>query len=466
MEKIEKVIAGGYCIGCGACSVVNRHVTINEDGYGLYKADISPLARSNVPFNALSEVCPFSSSRDEDELGEVFFQEADSRDPSLGFFEQIYLGYVQEGEYRSNASSGGVITWVLAELFQQGMIDGVVHVGEAEGAGSLFTYRVSDTLEQVLGNSKTRYYPVEMSKVLQEIKDLDGVFAIVGVPCFIKAVRLLQMEDRKFKEKIKYCLSIFCGGFKSKQFSEMVASQFSIPIDKVGYIDYRKKNSEEDADKYFIEIGEKTSSGLSNVQESMARRLYGMDWGEGLFKPKACDWCDDITGELADLSSGDAWLPEYISDSGGSSVVVVRNKQINSMIRKAIESNRLKFKEGTVDLVVKSQDANFRHRREGLSFRIESADKSGVWHPDKRVSSADYSISSDRKKIYELRSRLSEQSHEKFNISKKSKGYAIFKFMGKMFPTQLYYAYKNKRTVKFLLKTVFFVATNLRRKFQ
>ena len=36
----------------------------------------------------------------------------------------------------------------------------------------------------------------------------------------------------------------------------------------------------------------------------------------------ACEFCDDVVGETADMSVGDAWLPGYVSDWRGTSVVV------------------------------------------------------------------------------------------------------------------------------------------------
>jgi coenzyme F420-reducing hydrogenase beta subunit len=41
-------------------------------------------------------------------------------------------------------------------------------------------------------------------------------------------------------------------------------------------------------------------------------------WGTGLFKSNACDFCDDVTTELADVSL-DAWIP-YNKDGLGNSV--------------------------------------------------------------------------------------------------------------------------------------------------
>jgi coenzyme F420 hydrogenase subunit beta len=41
-----------------------------------------------------------------------------------------------------------------------------------------------------------------------------------------------------------------------------------------------------------------------------------------------CTLCSDAFGELADISCGDAWLPEYTAvDERGTSVVIVRDTQ-------------------------------------------------------------------------------------------------------------------------------------------
>ena len=80
-----------------------------------------------------------------------------------------------------------------------------------------------------------------------------------------------------------------------------------------------------------------------------------MDWGLGYFKPKACDWCDDIVGELADVSSGDAWLPGYVKDPGGNNIVIVRSPEIHEIISSGIEHGELSFSNGTVEDVVLSQ---------------------------------------------------------------------------------------------------------------
>ena len=43
-----------------------------------------------------------------------------------------------------------------------------------------------ETPEEVLAGAKSRYYPIEMSKVMDFIKNNEGRYAFVGIPCFIK----------------------------------------------------------------------------------------------------------------------------------------------------------------------------------------------------------------------------------------------------------------------------------------
>ncbi|MFM6343919.1 MAG: Coenzyme F420 hydrogenase/dehydrogenase, beta subunit C-terminal domain, partial [Dolichospermum sp.] len=88
-----------------------------------------------------------------------------------------------------------------------------------------FKYGVSSTIDQVMAGAKTRYYPVEMSQVLKIVREQPGRYAIIGVPCFIKAVRLLMIEDEIFHERIKFCIGLICGHLKSTQFAKQTSQQ-------------------------------------------------------------------------------------------------------------------------------------------------------------------------------------------------------------------------------------------------
>ena len=97
-----------------------------------------------------------------------------------------WVGHVAEAPFREQGSSGGMVSWVAAELLRTGAVDGVAHVtAEDPASGHFFRYRISRSPDEVGRGAKSRYYPVELSGVLREIRAVPGRYAIVGLPCFI-----------------------------------------------------------------------------------------------------------------------------------------------------------------------------------------------------------------------------------------------------------------------------------------
>jgi hypothetical protein len=62
----------------------------------------------------------------------------------------------------------------------------------------------------------------------------------------------------------------------------------------------------------------------------------------------------------------------------------------------------------------KTQASGFRHRREGLSYRLAVAQERNEWHPPKRTKPSKAGMGNKRKKMYRLRYDLSMQSHGAF----------------------------------------------------
>src|SRR5437763_976808 len=132
----------------------------------------------------------------EDSIAYREFAGAPHDDRAIGCFEGAYVGHAAYADYRAQGSSGGLVSWVAAQLLESGAVNGVAHVVPADPAsGRLFEYRISRTAEELRQGAKSRYYPVELSAVLREVRAVEGRYGIVGVPCFIKAVRLLQRDE-------------------------------------------------------------------------------------------------------------------------------------------------------------------------------------------------------------------------------------------------------------------------------
>ncbi|RDE07460.1 coenzyme F420 hydrogenase [Sphingomonas aracearum] len=374
------------------------------DGFGQRKPAGAELA---APSEAFARTCPFSpAAADEDAIAAVRFP-GQSADPRLGRAVANYVGHVEEADWRASGSSGGMVSWVAAELLRRGEIDGVLHVAPAdrEADGAFFRYRISRSQEAILGGAKSRYYPVDLAAVLQEVRAVPGRYAVIGIPCFIKAVNLLRAEDPVIAERITHLLGLFCGHMKSARFVDSFAWQLGADPGEVRAVEYRRKDPGRPANWYTAHLT--LADGSARWQDWW--HLADGDWGAGYFQNSACNFCDDVVAETADISFGDAWVEPYSSDGRGTNVVVVRSPELHSVVEDAIARGRLALHQVDADFIVNTQAAGFRQRREGLAYRLTWA-RRGI-RPRKRVAPGKAGLPWRRRLVYRFRAGISWGSH-------------------------------------------------------
>jgi hypothetical protein len=130
----------------------------------------------------------------------------------------------------------------------------------------------------------------------------------------------------------------------------------------------------------------------------------------------ACNWCDDVVAETADISFGDAWVEPYSSDGRGTNVVIVRTKELLDMIENARADGRLQLEAVGADFVIQTQAAGLRHRREGLAYRLGWR-RRGI-KPVKRVT-ASARLPLRRKLVYRLRYSIARWSNPLFRLARR-----------------------------------------------
>ncbi len=411
----DTVIANGYCVGCGSCAVPEQSpFTIVMDEYGQYQSrlnDTKVFAKTESDYEKL---CPFGApAPNEDEIAEKYFSEKCEHNSQVGYYKGVYAGHVAEGEFRNRGSSGGMGTWVLNELLSQDLVDHIIHVKSEVGGDDPnnipFGYRISSSLDETQEGGKSRYYPIELSEVLKTVRNQAGRYAIVGLPCFIKSIRLLQAQDPILAERIQYCVGLVCGHLKSARYAESLAWQMGIAPQDLKAIDFRIKDTSQPANRYNT-----YAKGTSGDRVAPTNQLFGADWGAGAFKYKACDFCDDVFAETADIVVGDAWLPEYVQDSYGTNVVVTRHDDIQQLIVNARSEGRIELDDLGVEKAAQSQDAGLRHRKVSIQARIALEQRISRWVPIKRAPlSSELELRHDRKRQM-LRMELRALSHESF----------------------------------------------------
>lgn len=404
-KVIELVVNNNLCIGCGMC-VSKCHsnaleMTWNDNGFlvasELYICDCNGDCIEVCPFN------PFQKAevKTEDELAELFLPSATQSQKRIGKHNNIHVGYSEE--FRLSSSSGGLGTYVCNALLEQKIVDHVFSIKESSEPGVFYKYSVSSNRSELLHAAQTRYFPVTLATVFSEINNLEGKVAIVGVGCFIKAIRLAQHSDPKLKEKIPFLIGIICGGVKSKFFTEYLASKMEVEIKNIQHPQFRKKDFSSSANDYSFSCSDE-----NKVEHAIKMRTVGDMWGTGLFKNNACDFCDDVTTELADISLGDAWLDPFDKDGKGTNVIVTRSLLAEKLIKEGIENKNLVVDFLPLENFLASQQGSFNHRQKGIPERIKIAKRNEQLVPPKRYENE--KISWDFKLVQKQRMKVRAQS--------------------------------------------------------
>ena len=363
------------------------------------------------PNPMLQHVCPFSArAAEENLLAATAFQTAAISDGRLGRFDAAYVGAVAEDGFRARGSSGGMVSWVAEELLRRGLVDGVAHVVPCEG-DRFFAYRISRSARELSEGAQSRYYPVEMSGILGEIRAAPGRYAVVGVPCFIKAVQLLRRNDPVLRERIAFTLGLFCGHGKSARLVESFAWQLGTKIEAVAHPEFRLKNPDRPANWYTAHLTLKDGT----TRQRDWWHLCDGDWGAGFFQNSACNFCDDVVAETADIAFGDAWVEPYSSDGRGTNVVLVRSPLLAEILQEAIAAERLDLTPVDADFIAATQAAGLRQRREGLAYRL-TWPRRGL--PVRKRVAPRGAIPLQRRLVYRLRYGISAWSHHMFWLAR------------------------------------------------
>lgn len=409
----DAVIKQDMCIGCGAClySSSNDNLVMNWNKEGF----LNPTTEiPEMESEKSLKVCPFNpfpdkEVRTENEIANIFLKDAPNRHLRVGHYYNTYVGY--SNKYRLTSSSGGVATYLIDQLLNKNIVDAVVTV--KEGKDSFYEYSVIRSTDELISTSETKYYPVTLGTVINQLKTSNERFAIVGIACFIKSVRLLQFYHPELKEKIKFTIGIICGGVKSKFFAEYLAVKSGVTSNQFNKPRFRIKDNQSTASDYSFSCFDSKGE-----QHSIKMRKVGDMWGSGMFKNNACDFCDDVTTELADISLGDAWLNPYNQDGKGTNVMVTRSKLAEKLINDGITKKELSVELLDFNQFLSSQQGSFNHRHLALGYRMKLAKKKGLTLPPKRHDKE--KILLDFKLVQKQRMVVRKQSLVQWPISKDS----------------------------------------------
>ncbi|MFC4787269.1 Coenzyme F420 hydrogenase/dehydrogenase, beta subunit C-terminal domain [Nocardioides sp. MAHUQ-72] len=348
-------------------------------------------------------------------LAEERFGTPERAHPVTGGYRRIFAGRVADSVQVMDSSSGGTTSWLARQMLRDGSVDGVIQVGPSSD-GRLFAYSVARTPGEVNVGRKSKYYPVSFADAFTGVRGDGRRYAFIGVPCQVRAARAVCDEDEVLGEQIVRFIGLVCGHLKSSAYAESLSWQLDIEPHELSSVDFRVKVPGRGAKSYNFEAvatdGRRSSSPMGP--------LVGGSWGHAAFQLGACDFCDDIFAETADVTLGDAWLPEYEADSRGTNIILTRSAEADATVEAGIAAGELEVEDLSPQRAAVSQAGNQRHRREGLAVRLADDLSRGLWVPTKRVEAGYEGVSAERIAVIRSRRKLGAMSHVLFQDAKDS----------------------------------------------
>ncbi|MBW9222368.1 Coenzyme F420 hydrogenase/dehydrogenase, beta subunit C-terminal domain [Methanothermococcus sp. SCGC AD-155-C09] len=330
----EEVWDKNICSGCGACVAVCPvdNIYFKEESPVKFLCDecaciIVPVENEEHPMSA--EFCKVT-------LYDVFCGACydacpkikDSSDPSVnvGIGKVIKMLKAKSGIDLKNFQNGGVVTALLANAFEEGLIDGALVMMEDSWTLEPEPY-LATSKEEVIKSSGSKYnWNVPILRALKEAvmdRKLRRI-AVVGTPCVMDAIYQIMKSDndllKPFKDAIRLKIGLFC--FETYDYDKM------IKILKENNIEpWKVKKMEIEKGKLIVKLinGDIVKFNLKDVEHAMRM---------------GCKSCWDFTGITSDISVGNVGTPlEY-------STVLIRTKWGEGFIDRAHKNGYIEFEEG------------------------------------------------------------------------------------------------------------------------
>lgn len=325
--KDEKII-DYYCTGCGLC------MKDRTDDFEIKSGFFRPnLKADNIEL--CKRVCPcFSNLKEEYKNQQVW-----------GTYLNSWLGHSTDDELRFNASSGGCISSIASFLLDYNFVDGVIHsVKHPQKPWQTITV-CSTSSKEIKERCGSRYAQSSPLLDFEKLIKPNKKYAYIGKPCDVYSLKKYQEINEKMQKQIVLTISFFCAGQPSEEaniklITKLLGSDYQECID----LNYRGHGWP----------GKAYAKGRDG---SFGEMNYESSWGQILGRDirNMCKYCMIGTGEIADISCGDAW---YLSDDKqplfmekpGRNVVFGRTEKGVSIIKDALKNKYIELEDFSNDI--------------------------------------------------------------------------------------------------------------------
>lgn len=334
------------CIGCGVCAGLCNKIKMGNTAIGHYKPIVDK--KQCVRCGRCTESCPMlTDEKEKNEIANILYNSSCKYAPETGYFTACYEG--KSLPHLQTSASGGMCTRFLEEILRCGQVDGVYCAGHGDSPDKLYSYTFETDADNLKRHSLSAYYPLSLNECIKDVIKNDRTVAIVALPCQVTALRLAMAKNKILSMRIKYIVGLICGGLPGKAMVEYISACKNMDKNEIKKITFREKSPDKKCNNYAIHI-----YGDDKCEKSYFHNNddFGFVYLKKFFHNPACNVCRDIYAENADIVFGDAWFNEYKQNVLGTSICLVRNSQLNDIVKGL---SNVELKEISIDRMILAQ---------------------------------------------------------------------------------------------------------------
>jgi coenzyme F420 hydrogenase subunit beta len=352
-DFLDRVTRADSCTGCGLCAAVSPGIRMAAAGPGWARPEQTG-AVSAAEDAAIAAACP----------GLVVDQRDNPHDPAeplWGPQRFTGVGHATDAAMRYRASSGGMISALLAHALASGLVDFVVQVRADPDQPTGNITSISTSSGDIMMAAGSRYARSSPLAGLNDWLARPGRFAFVGKPCDVAALRARAKADPALAARVPLMLAFFCAGIPSDRAVNRILDRLEVKPADVATFRFRGD-------------GWPGFATATLADGSTKRMTYNDSWGQILSKEIQfrCKICADAVGAAADVACADAWYGDdrgypSFEETDGRSLVMARTAAGLAVLDSARAAGAVATQPVPVADIIRMQPHQARRKRQVLS---------------------------------------------------------------------------------------------------
>ena len=374
--NIKKTIKADLCTGCGICEGACPTGAISTI---VKKGNFRPKINAKKCINCgrCVKACP-GLGVDLVGLANKYQSDTANYNKMVGRYEKCFTGYSNDYEVRYHSASGGMVSQFLIWLLENGKIDGAIVTKFDHDNPLLVKTFIATTREEIISARSSKYAPVTLNRVAQDIKATSGSrYVVVGLPCHIQGMRKLMEIDKNLRDKVIGLFGIYCSCGRTFYLTEYVFKERGIQKNKITYFQYRDEGC---LGKMVVKVPQKEANTIRVINNNSESVLYKKDvvYKEhfqsyyhplrSFFIPRRCLFCIDHYAELADVCFGDIHIKPYSDDKVGVNSIIVKNKRWLNLLEECSASGVVHLDDVSFQTISDSQRMSFKKKGRNGAF--------------------------------------------------------------------------------------------------